>query len=112
MSIRSDITAEHEWFCGEDKLIDFTVRSNRLIQDITGYSIEFRMSVSEENTTSVLTLDAALSDPENGLCRVTVADTDTDDIDPDTYYYQLWRVDDDAEAVLAHGDAVLLPAVV
>lgn len=108
MSETSPITKLHKWFAGEDKILQWIVLESDEddVQDITGWTLEFRMALSEGGT-SVLTLDATVVNATAGLCRVQVPASDTSALAPKQYFYQLWRTNSGANAVVADGPAFL-----
>jgi hypothetical protein len=107
MSVNSPITAADGWFVGEDQDLQYTVSdSNGAIQDITGFTIQFKMGL-QQGGTAVLTKSATLTTPAAGICTVSVASADTAALTPATYWYALSRTDTGQNQLLAYGLAVL-----
>ena len=77
-------------------------------QDITNYTIEWILKTSPTATTVTLTKTVSLASVTEGVCTVSILDTDTDALDPATYWYRLKRTDASFETVFAYGYAVLL----
>jgi len=112
MSEHAPITAIDEWVIGEDQVIEWDIyqRNRRTLQDITGWSLEFRMARSKGGA-SILTLAASIVNATSGRCRVQVGSADTLGLAPRTNWYELWRTNAGAAARIAHGEAALLAAV-
>lgn len=106
--MHSPITRMDEWYVGEDQIFEWTVYEDddRTIQDISGWSIQFRLARAPGQT-SVLTKTAALVDPGNGVCDVSVTAAESSALPPFDYYYQLWRLNPGFVSVIAEGKAVL-----
>lgn len=110
MAEDADITEEDDWFIGEDKSLVFTVvDSAGVVQNITGWTIEWYLSL-EEGSPAILTKTATLTTPASGICTVTVADTDTDPLAPGKYFHMLKRTNAANETVLAKGDCLIQPS--
>lgn len=109
---RAAITKLDDWVQGETQTFEWPVyrSDNRTIQDISGFTIEFRMALGKGGP-SVLTKAVINVDPTHGLCQVTITPVDTAGLQPLTYWYELWRTDSGFQNRLAHGDAVLLAGV-
>jgi hypothetical protein len=109
MTAQSDITAADDWHQGEDTDIEWVIYTDAKFttkQDITGYTIEFRMGVTE-NAPSIYTKQLAITDGPNGKCKLVSGSSETAGFNPFKYLYNLSRTDSGANAVLASGKAVL-----
>lgn len=119
MAIRDDITKDDDFYTGEDKTLTVTVyeADGTTPQNITGWSLSYRWkrSPADADSDAVLTKTTAsgiaLTTPVSGICTVTVADTDTDSLQPQTYYHELKRTDAGSETVLTTGTVVLQQAL-
>ncbi len=112
MSRRSDIKTTDYWFKGEDKVFQFTIQDSAgAAVDITGWTLSWAIATAR-GTAPALTVAGAITDAANGVCTVTIADTDTDGLTAQTYEYDLKRTDAGSEAILAHGRAVLQEPVI
>jgi hypothetical protein len=120
MAVRSDITAAHEWFAGEDKELHFTVLdADGNPVDPTGWALEWALrrrapdadpALISKTTSSGISLSGVYNaNPSLNTQRVVVAiaDTDTDALSAATYKHGLKRTDAGNESVLTFGDAVL-----
>jgi hypothetical protein len=107
------ITEADGWFTGEDKALQFTVYEEDGVtpQDITGYSLVWQLRVARDSPAAVLSKTdgsgIAIVNGPAGRCDVDVDRTDTDDLEPGSYYHQLARDDTGAHTVLTYGEAVL-----
>ena len=88
------------------------------VQDITGWALEWVLRDGPAGATALITktrtetaeAGISITDGANGICRVTIADTDTLTLAPGRsrrYYYTLRRTDEGSEQVLSFGDAIL-----
>lgn len=120
MAIESPITAEHNWFKSEDKLLRFTIfgQDGKTVQPIgAGWTFRFdfyrRRSANNEpplfqksTNAGVTVLNAAA-----GLVSVSIDAVNTATLEGDSFNYVLWRTDLGNGQVLAYGGAVLRSAV-
>lgn len=110
MAKRSPIKSEDEWFQGETKLLEFTIETaaeDGSPQLISGWTIQWQLMNHQKSQDTVFTKPAVITDDNNGLVQVTVDPTDTNELEPRTYWHELWRMDTGFEAVLSYGPAVL-----
>jgi hypothetical protein len=119
MAIRSDITAAHEWFAGEDKELHFTPLDRAGVPvDVTGWALEWALrhhasdadAVLSKTTSTGISLSGTYNaDPDVNTQRVVVAITsaDTDPLEAAIYKHGLKRTDAGSESVLTYGDAWL-----
>lgn len=113
MAYSSPITSTHNWFVGEDKILQWTIYQTTALsspQNLAGYTMQFLLARHYEDT-PLLTKSVTIVTSTAGTCRATIADTDTSTMAPKTYVYSLWRTNDGSEQVLAFGQAVLKEAV-
>jgi hypothetical protein len=114
VSGESPITLADGWFVGEDQAIQWTIydldpateTSPPSAKNITGWTIQFKMSATEGGA-AVLTKSASLTTPASGICTVATAQADTAGFTADTYHYTLSRIDAGQNQVLSWGTAVL-----
>lgn len=108
MTVISNINKIDAWFIGEDQDLEWEVftSDDRTIQDLTGWTIQFRMAISPGGA-SVLTKAATVIDPTHGLCLVTILAADTASFTPAVYHYTLSRLDSGHNSVIAEGKATL-----
>jgi hypothetical protein len=113
MAYEDAIGQSDQWHIGEDKSLVFTVYQSNgtTAQDITGWALEWVLKTSYDATTTVLSKTTvsgiALTTPLSGICTVSIADTDTDALQPKTYVHVLKRTDDGSESILTYGSAYL-----
>lgn len=101
------ITAGDALFSGEAKDLTFTIYDeDDQVQDITGWTIEWRLYSHNGGESAILEKAGALTDPENGVVTVNLTADDTS-LEPNTYYHELWRDEVGFEAVMAYGAVVL-----
>jgi hypothetical protein len=127
MATEANITSDDEWFIGEDKLLVFgpVLDANGAGVDISGWALSWKLkrelsdadvdAVRSKTTGSgainvIGTYDATLANNTQRI-RVTVLDTDTDDVRERLYYHELKRTDAGLETVLTFGTARLLRGV-
>ena len=119
MAIRDDIDASDDLFTGEDKTLTFTIyqADGVTAQNLTGWSLSYtwKRQLSDADSAAVLTKTTsagiALTDPVNGICTVSIADTDTDAVTARTYWHELKRTDAGSETILTTGSVYLRQAV-
>ena len=102
------ITEEDAWFAGERKLLSFTVYGeDEQVADISTWTFEWRLYDNSSSEEPLLAIDGSIVDGPTGQLSVTSTAADTLEIEPRTYYHQLWRIDSGAEAVVAYGPVVI-----
>lgn len=119
MAVERNITADDEWFTGEDKSLVFTIYQSdgTTPQDITSWSLSWMLKrrKSDLDAAALLTKTTAsgiaLTTPADGIATVSIADTDTDAVSPGTGYHELKRTDSGVETVLTYGSAYLRQGV-
>lgn len=112
---RVDITAEDEWFLGEDKTLTFTVRDAAgAAITIAGWTLEYVLRIAPTHPTKKLTKTTSAgialgvqSGATLGQCYVTVASADTDHLRPGTYAHGLARTNSGAYDIVIDGTAYL-----
>ena len=112
MSVEAAITAAANWFIGEDRIFSFTVlNAAGAAQNISGWALEWTLRAGPTSPATLLTKTTvsgiAITDAVNGVCQVTITDTDTLALETGQHYHTLKRTDDGSEAVLSFGVAVL-----
>jgi hypothetical protein len=80
------------------------------VQNLTGFTMEWVLREAPGGGAALLTIAAAITDAANGICTVTIADTDTENLAPGTLFHTLRRTNAGFESALALGDAVLQQA--
>lgn len=101
---------------GEDKTINFFVydSAGAALDSLSGFTFLWYVATSPTASTTVLTKDSTAgitTSGSNGVV-VTLADTDTEGIDPDTYYHELRAIDGSAnEDIIALGGFTLLGSI-
>jgi hypothetical protein len=107
---------DDDFYIGEDKILGpFTVyqQNKRTAQDITGWSVSWMLKRSLEDPDADLVLQKTtsagitLTTPTSGILSITIADTDTDGLEPGKYYHEVKRTDAGQETVLSQGTCVL-----
>ena len=83
------------FYKGRRVVIPITYKVDSVAVDVTGYTFTFMMKkrLSFDDADAILTKDAALSDPTNGIVTLTLTEEETD-IKPMEYYYDLMLTDD------------------
>lgn len=125
MAMKQDITAADLWFAGEDKQLEFEVLQSdgATPQDVTGWTFEWSVrrrswdadppTLQKTSAAGGITITGAFNAVRTSNTQrvvVTVADTDTENLDPLDYAHALKRIDAGSETVLAYGDFTLLSA--
>lgn len=118
MAEYAPITIDHEWFIGEKKTFEFTIRNgDGSIPDITNWDLEWVCRPHAESTTvflrKVSTVGGEINktDAQNGVCQVLIGPGDYSGfVSAGEYDHALRRTDGDSDAVLAFGEAVLRAA--
>jgi len=116
------------WYCNNKHVLRFTVTDDDTVgspaKDITGKYLKFALTkivngqpatkstsvlIEKETGTGIVTTDGP-----NGICEVTVLDTDTENLKPGDYYFELELFEPGPSdgLVIATGTATLLPNVV
>jgi hypothetical protein len=120
MSIERNITADDDFFLGEDKSLVVTVYQSDgiTLQNVTGWAISFmvKKSATDADANAKVTKTTAgggivLTAPLSGLITITLTDTDTASLPADSYRYEVKRTDDGSETVLTFGRLTLRQAV-
>ncbi len=96
---------------GEDRTLTFTVTTDGTTAvDITGHTLSWELYTHPMAASSTLTVAGVITDATNGVCTVTLADTDTDSIEPRVYWHELKTTDSSgAETVVSRGNVTLKP---
>ena len=112
MAEKRNITADDEFFRGEDKILTVTLDP---VVNISGWTLAFTMRLTagsaealiEKTTTSGITI----TDGTHGIFQVTLDDLETAGLQPGKYAYDCKRMDAGAEAILVYGTLELLAEV-
>lgn len=115
MAENAPITEAENWFIGDKKTFEFTVRQqDGSLADITSWDLEWTLRPAAESSTifihkvSTVIGEIQKSDPTNGVCQVLVMPDDYDVVTgAGTFDHALRRTDGDNDSVLAWGQAVL-----
>lgn len=107
----SPIVSSDEFFTGKDKVLQFT---DTTPTDITGWALKWVLALNNDRRSVLVTKTTgsgiSITNGAGGVCQVTVADTDTDNLegseDP-KYFHELSRTDAGNEDVLAYGPVTL-----
>lgn len=124
MAIQQQIGTSEDWFIGEDKTLSFEVYDSTgvTMQDVTGWAIQWvlrkmldddAIQLNKATGGSGISITGTYnSDRATNTQRVvvTVADTDTDNMQPGLYHHALKRTTDTAETVLSYGTVHLKKA--
>lgn len=95
--------------------IDQVFRGSRLelswtlvpVEDMTGWTVEFNLAREPNSRSKIIDdRDCPIIDPLLAKFH-TLLDTDDLDIQPGTYYWDVWRVDPGEEVILAYGSFVV-----
>jgi len=108
MSVESNITKTDAWFRSEDKTLEFTVfqADGVTAENISGWALEYQLCNLDNSAIFSKTTGAAeivITDGPNGVCQVTIVDTDTDALTKTKFKHELGRTDAGFEATLVHG---------
>ena len=105
------ITEADEWYIGENKVLHWIIRQqdDDTLQDITAWTGEFRLANGPNDVSFYDEATSINGAPANGDLQITSAAADTIGAvtKPGTYYYELWRTNAGAEAVLAYGPCTI-----
>jgi hypothetical protein len=115
MAEYAPITKEHEWFIGEKKTFQYTIKNaDGTVADITNWELEWTLRPDAESPTvfiqkkSVGNAGITKSDPTNGVCLVLISSADyAAVVGAGTFDKALKRTDGDNDSTLAWGEAVL-----
>ena len=89
---------------GEDLILNFTMTPT---VDITGWVISFTITKSQNNQSKVLQQTATITSGPNGQFQVLLSSAQTDAIQPDKYFHDVWRTNPGSERILALGDCIV-----
>jgi hypothetical protein len=120
VAVQKDITADDDFFQGEDKaLLDTIYQSDgTTVQNVTGWAISFMVKkhATDSDANAKITKTTAaggivLTAPLSGLITITLTKADTANLPADSYPYEVKRTDDGSETVLTEGRLTLRQAV-
>jgi hypothetical protein len=111
------ILEEHNWFIGETKTFEFTIRDeDKNLANIAGWTLLWALRVDEGEETPLISKTTGdgitITDGPNGICQVKVDATDTVALGEGDFAHALMRTDTDAETILSFGEAALRFAAV
>jgi hypothetical protein len=115
MAEYAPITKEHNWFIGEKKSFQYTIRNqDGSIADISTWDLEWTLRPDASSPTiyiqkkSTVGGEISKTDPVNGVCLVLLNPDDYDAVvGAGTFDKALKRTDGDNDTTLAFGEAVL-----
>lgn len=99
-------TANLSIYRGEDITLNFTAYTTdtgSTAEDITGWTLSFTVSRSRNSSDKLLTKACSIVIAASGTFRAIIADTDTDNIAPGAYFWDVWRTDAGYERLLGSG---------
>ena len=91
---------------GEDIVLKFTMTPR---VDITGWNIQFTVVNQFNNSIKILQVAGIAISAPLGKFNVTLSNIQTEVIDPDTYQYDVWRIDSGNERILSIGQFIVTP---
>lgn len=77
---------------GMDKTFNITIKSNSVVEDITGWTIYFmvKSDLDDEDSEAVIYKTITThSDPTNGITSFSIDRDDTQELDVETYKYDI-----------------------
>jgi len=95
-------------FIGVDHEYVFTEADGNLL---TGFTLSFMVKADKEDDDAAAIITITSITIAGAVATIQIADTDTADFDPDTYYWELKRMDPGAETILGFGEFVLIRGV-
>jgi hypothetical protein len=114
MAEYAPITKEANWFIGEKKTFQYTIRNaDGSAANISSWDLEWTLRPAAESATVFIHKSSSVgginkSDPAQGICIVTVDPDDYDAVSgAGTFDNALKRTDGDNDSTLAFGEAVL-----
>lgn len=115
MAEYSPITKEHNWFIGDKKTFQYTIKNpDGTIADITNWDLEWTLRPAAESPTifiqkqSTDTGEINKTNPTGGICQVIINPGDYGAVTgAGTFEKALRRTDGDNDSTLAFGEAVL-----
>lgn len=119
MAIERNITADDDFFQGENKVLPVTIYQSdgTTLQNVTGWAISFMVKkhATDADASAKITKTTGagivLTAPLSGLITITLADTDTASLPADSYAYEIKRTDAGSKTVLTEGRFTLRQAV-
>lgn len=110
MSKVFNIADGDNWFIGEDKTIRIdVVDADDAAQAMTGWTLVWELKAASRSTSALISKTPSIGNGSgtDDRATITVADTDTEALEPGTYYHHLRRSDAGSEQVLSHGSVVI-----
>lgn len=114
MAIRFDIDASSEFFIGTDQTIRIDVKQSdeSTAQTMTGWALSWELKDSANGTARITKTTSSGISIGTGVgtddrATITIADGDTEAVDPGIYYHVLRRTDAGSERMLSFGHVYL-----
>lgn len=111
MSKVFNILDADNFFIGEDKtiVIDVVQSDGTTAQAMTGWGLVWELKASAVSASALISKTPSIGNGSatDDRATITVADTDSEAINPGTYYHHLRRNDAGLEAILSHGTVVV-----
>lgn len=123
MAQEVNITKEHEFFTGTDRVLQFSVvDADDVAVNITGWALQWVLvrapgaaASSGHLVSKTVGSGITITNGAGGVCQVAVEDADTDGLegsDSPLYRHELRRTDGGNEDILAYGTVVLRQGLV
>jgi hypothetical protein len=93
---------------GEDVTLNFRMVP---VEDITGWTMSFRLKQLIDDATVLLTVNASITTPAAGTFAVALSAAQTTTVAAGYYAYDVWRTDSGSAAALALGTVVVKGSV-
>jgi hypothetical protein len=93
-------------FRGEDISLAFTTYTTdtgTTAENISNWTLAFSVAESRNSTSKLITAAGSITAAASGTFSVTLAATDTDNIAPGSYFWDVWRTDAGSERLLGKG---------
>ena len=102
-------TSEDNLFAGDDIALQTTVYDTTgAAQNITGWTIRFKMATTKGGTAVLTKTPATLTTPASGVFTFSIAAADWPTVTADTtYFYEMRRTDSGSKRVIQEGTLVL-----
>lgn len=78
--------------------------------DISGWTLAFTLARAKNGATKLLTQTPEIVDVEVGSFKVLIGSEDTD-LEPESYWWDVWRTDEGNERLIAIGSLTIQPDV-
>ena len=105
------VTQDYTWNRGETVVITDTITDDGTADgtpvNITGWTLQAYLTTNGAQVVKTIGNGITVTDAPNGVCTITFARDDTEDVQPGTYQWALWRMDAGNEAALTKGTVTL-----